>query len=103
LLNKEVSGAIAAPNERIGHWLVSYYRVRTRSGHALGVGTIVNDISDRKRAEDRQTTQFAVTRIIAESENRYDAIPALLETICRSIGWDLGEFWRVSAEKDLLL
>jgi signal transduction histidine kinase len=62
----------------------------------------VNDLSARKRAEDRQATQFAVTRIIAESENRYDAIPALLETICRSISWDLGEFWRMNTEHTLL-
>jgi PAS domain S-box-containing protein len=102
VLNMEVSGAIAATNWRAGHWLVSYYLVRTRSGHALGIGAIVNDISARKRAEDRQATQFAVTRIIAASENRYDAIPALLETICLRIGWDVGEFWRVDDEKELL-
>jgi PAS domain S-box-containing protein len=63
---------------------------------------ILRDISARKRAEDRQAIQFAVTRIIAESENRYDAIPALLRTICRSIAWDLGEFWRVNTDTNLL-
>lgn len=103
VLNKEISGITVATEGQIGHWLASYYLVRTRSGHALGIGAIVNDISARKRAQDRQTTQFAVTRIIAESENRYDAIPALLETIGRSIGWDLGEFWRANAENSLLL
>ncbi len=102
LLNKEISGSTTALSGRAGHWLISYYLVRTRSGPALGLGAIVNDISARKRAEDRQATQFSVTRIIAESENRYDAIPALLETICRSIAWDLGEFWRVNTERDLL-
>ena len=102
VLNKELSGLTAATHGRTGHWLISYYQVRTRSGHALGLGTIVNDISARKRAEDRQATQFAVTRIIAESENRYDAIPALLRTICRSINWDLGEFWRMNTEQNLL-
>jgi len=102
VLNKEVSGLTAATNGRVGHWLISYYLVRTRTGHALGLGTIVNDISARKRAEDRQATQFAVTRIIAESENRYDAIPALLAAICRGIAWDLGEFWRMNSEKNLL-
>jgi len=60
------------------------------------------EIAERKRAQVRQATQFAVTRIIAESENRYDAIPSLLETICRNIAWDLGEFWRVNTERDVL-
>lgn len=102
VLNKEVSGATAATNGQAGHWLISYYLVRTRSGHALGLGAIVNDISARKRAENRQATQFAVTRILAESENRYDAIPALLRTICRGVDWDLGEFWRMDTEKNRL-
>ena len=102
VLNKEVSGSTAATNGLAGHWLISCYLVRMRSDHALGLGTIVNDISARKRAENRQAIQFAVTRIIAESENRYDAIPALLRTICRGIDWDLGEFWRVNTEKNLM-
>jgi len=67
--------------------------------HAI---TLDQEIAERKRAEDRQATQFAVTRIIAEAENRYDAIPTLLETICRGIDWDLAEYWRVDTETDLL-
>ncbi|MEO7913548.1 MAG: GAF domain-containing protein [Roseiflexaceae bacterium] len=102
VLNHEISGSTAANNGRVGRWMISYYLVRTRSGQALGLGTIVNDISARKRADDRQATQFAVTRIIAESENRYDAIPSLLAAICRGIDWDLGEFWRVNIEQNLL-
>jgi signal transduction histidine kinase len=102
ILNKEISGSTAATIGKIGHWLTSYYLVRTRDGQALGLGAIVNDISARKRAEDLRITQFAVTRIIAESENRYDAIPALLRTICSGIHWDVGEFWRVDTEQDLL-
>ncbi|HEU5097577.1 MAG TPA: GAF domain-containing protein [Roseiflexaceae bacterium] len=60
------------------------------------------ELHERKRAAERQATQFAVTRIIAEAENRYDAIPALLEAICRGTAWDLGECWRVDAESNLL-
>jgi signal transduction histidine kinase/CheY-like chemotaxis protein len=60
------------------------------------------ELAERKRATERQSTQFAVTRIIAEAENRYDAIPSLLEAICRGTAWDLGEYWRVNAETNLL-
>jgi signal transduction histidine kinase/CheY-like chemotaxis protein len=67
--------------------------------HAAAIG---QEIAERKRAENRQATQFAVTRIIAEAENRYDAIASLLETICRGVGWELGEYWRVDAETNLL-
>jgi len=102
LLNKELSGTLAGTKRRAGPWLISSYLVRTGDGEVLGVGVILNDISARKRAEDRQATQMVVTRIIAESENRYDAIPALLAAICRSISWDLGEFWQVNSDASLL-
>ena len=36
---------------------------------------------ERKQIERRQALQVAVTRILAESDTRYEAIPLLLETI----------------------
>ena len=35
------------------HWLSSYYPVRTADGEVIGVGAVVMEITDRKRADDR--------------------------------------------------
>ena len=35
------------------HWLSSYYPVRTAEGEVIGVGGVIMEITDRKRAEDR--------------------------------------------------
>ena len=35
------------------HWLSSYYPVRTADGETIGVGGLIIEITDRKRADDR--------------------------------------------------
>ena len=35
------------------HWLSSYYPVRTADGETIGVGGLIMEITDRKRADDR--------------------------------------------------
>ena len=55
----------------------------------------ITDITQRKHAERRQNTQFAVTRVFAESGQLEDAIAPLLQAICEGLGWELGELWYV--------
>jgi len=69
--------------------------------HRLFTGT-VRDITRRKRAERRLAAQYAVTRVLAESTTLREAIPKMLQCICEGVGWDLGEFWRVDTEANLL-
>ena len=35
------------------HWLSSYYPVRTPDGEVIGVGAVIMEITDRRRADDR--------------------------------------------------
>jgi two-component system cell cycle sensor histidine kinase/response regulator CckA len=63
---------------------------------------IVRDVTERKLAERRLAAQYAVTRVLAESTTLGEAIPRLLQCICEGVGWDLGEFWRVDPEANVL-
>ena len=67
-------------------------------------GIVVNsrDITDRKRLEQRLTIQYQAARILAESESLSVAAPRLLQVICESLEWDLGQLWIVDREADLL-
>lgn len=73
-----------------------YYR-----GRLVRVGAI-RDISEKKRNERRQAAQYAVTRVLAESASLAEATPQLLQVICESLRWKLGEFWRVCDGTNLL-
>ncbi len=53
----------------------------------------VRDLSAQKRAERETAAQHSVARVLAESPTAEDAIPALLEALGQSMGWDLGGVW----------
>ena len=52
-----------------------------------------NDITRRKRAEQRQTVNLAVTKILAESPGLTEAVPRILQTVCETLAWEVGAFW----------
>ena len=67
-------------------------------------GVVVNsrDITERKRLERRLTVQFEAARILAEAESLTNAAPKLLQMLCQSLGWDLGQLWIVDRDVDKL-
>jgi PAS domain S-box-containing protein len=66
-VGQEISGETPATPGRRRHWLASHYPVRTPEGHVLGVGAVVVDITEQKRAEgalreaDRRKDEFLAT------------------------------------------
>jgi PAS domain S-box-containing protein len=94
----EVEAGTPSTPDLVRHWLASYYPVLSADGEALGVGCVVEEITDRRRAERRTELQLAVTRILAEADATEEAVPRVLETICRTLGWDVACFW--STERD---
>ena len=52
---------------------------------------LFRNITLRKRQERLRSTQFEITRIIAESTSEQEALPKLVETIGINLGWEVGE------------
>jgi len=61
-----------------------------------------NDITERKRAEQRQMVNLAVTKILAESPALTYAVPRILQNVCETLGWEAGGFWTHDPEADIL-
>ena len=61
------------------------------------IGAIV-DITERKRAEQRQAIEHRVTRILSESETPGAAMPGVLAAFCETLGWACGARWRLDAK-----
>src|SRR5262245_34128980 len=55
-----------------------------------------------KRAERLMAAECAVTRVLAECTSPSQAISRILQTICESLGWKLGEFWSIDLKANLL-
>jgi diguanylate cyclase (GGDEF)-like protein/PAS domain S-box-containing protein len=95
----------------------TYWHHRRKDGTAMDVETIshpfnldgrsarlvlVNDITERKRAEQRLQMGHTITRILAESRSVEDALPQALRTICESSGWVYGQRWALNKPANLL-
>src|SRR5580765_7327768 len=70
-------------------WLTSYYPVLDRDGDALGVGAVIEEVTDRRRAEQRTELQHVATRILSAADAVDSAVARVLETVCEALGWDV--------------
>lgn len=63
---------------------------------------VLRDITERKRAEGRLRAHYTTTHILAESSTIAEATPKIIQAICESLGWDLGELWLVDRQANVL-
>ena len=71
-------------------------------GDAYIFSAFVRDITDRRRAKRRLASQYAVTRVLAETTTLEEAVPKIIQAIGESLEWDLGVFWRVDKATGVL-
>lgn len=64
--------------------------------------SVSRDITEQKRAEGRLHAQHAVARALAEASSLTEAVPRVLEAVCRSSAWDWGAFWQADERANLL-
>src|SRR5262245_30460372 len=71
-------------------------------GDAYIFSAFIRDITDRRRAERRLASQYAVTRVLAEATTLEEVVPKIIRAIGESLEWDLGVFWRVEKVNGML-
>ena len=78
-------------------WLEVNSRPLRSKGQAQPSAVVVSfsDITKRKRAEERLTAQYSVTRVLSETRSLEDAVPKIIQAVGQSLEWDCGVFWRV--------
>jgi PAS domain S-box-containing protein len=72
------------------------------AGDTYVFNAFLHDISERKRAERLQASQFAVTRILAESADLSTAVPLLLRALGEGLDWEIAEMWLVDPAAPVL-
>ena len=83
--------------------------IMSDNGECLSMLAMVTDVSDaypqaaqRKRTEQRQRVQYAVSRVLAEATTVADALPTILQSLCESLGWQVGTIWSVDRQVNVL-
>jgi PAS domain S-box-containing protein len=71
-------------------------------GEAYIFSAFIRDITARRRTERQLASQYAVTRVLAESRTLEEAGPKILQAICESLEWELGVFWRLDRQSSVL-
>jgi PAS domain S-box-containing protein len=62
----------------------------------------VTDITERKRFERRHAAQYAVTRVLSESNTLEEATPQILQLVGETLGWSIGALWQVDGASRLM-
>ena len=76
--------------------------VRGPDTKPLYLQSVAVDIRDRKRAEVLQAARFAVTQALVTSPGWEKAAPGVLEGLCRTLDWELAEYWEVDPEREAM-
>src|SRR5438105_4251893 len=72
------------------------------SGRPRRMFGTVQDITERKQAEQRLVAQHNVTQILAQAATLQEATPKILQAVCECLVWDVGVLWRVDREAGVL-
>lgn len=78
--------------------LVSKFPVRDAAGQIYGVGGIATDITPRKRAEEELRLLESITRAVSEAADFQSALRAVLQQVCDTTKWVLGQAWMPVAD-----
>ena len=62
----------------------------------------LRDITERKKAENRLSAQYAVTRALAESNTINEGASKILQVVCESLAWEYGSLWTVDRRSNVL-
>ncbi len=89
---------IGHPSLQRGRCLVVEARpLRDDAGAVRGGVAVFQEITARKRAEQRLAAEIAATRVLAESDSLGEAAPRILQAVAENLEWDLAVLWRVDA------
>ncbi len=79
-------------------WVRENAKAVRRSGNDAIVLIACEDITERRRAEQRRDALYAVTRVLAEADSLTAAAPHLLGAIGANLEWEWGALWSIHRE-----
>src|SRR5258706_586716 len=72
------------------------------SGKFIGYRGLSKNITARKRGEQLQALEHAVSRNLADADNASDGLKGAIRAVCETEGWDCGRYFRVDEKAGVL-
>ena len=79
-------------------WVRENAKAVQRPGNATIILIACEDISERRRAEQRRDALHAATRVLAEADSLGTTAPHLLRAIGENLEWEWGALWSIHRE-----
>ena len=76
--------------------------VHDASGKAVGYLTLIADVTERERTEQRQDLENAVRLLLADARSLEEAMPRVIQTLCQSLGFAYGARWIVDSKERVM-
>lgn len=76
--------------------------LRNDGNQIVGFAKIVRDITDRYRTEQRLAAQVALTNLLNSDEPFTSMASRFLQTICETLGWDIGALWKIDEAAEVI-
>jgi PAS domain S-box-containing protein len=76
--------------------------LRDESGRPRRMFGTVQDITERKQAEQHLVAQHTITQILAGAATLPEVTPHILQAVCECLGWDLGALWSLDRQAGVL-
>jgi PAS domain S-box-containing protein len=70
--------------------------------YAITTLSLAGLVNERKRADRHLSGSLSVTRILAESPALSDALPHMLQRICKTFGWEVGAMWILDTDTNVM-
>lgn len=77
--------------------------VYDNTGNLGGFTRVVRDLTERRQLEQRQSTQYAVAKILASASTPEEAIPKTLRLLCDLTGFDGACLWIAQSDQEGLI
>ncbi len=72
------------------------FPIRDAAGKVYRVAGVAEDITARKRAEQRRHLQYETARLLAAGESPAETMAKLLQAVATTVGWGVGQFWEMT-------
>ena len=100
ILNRRME--VSAQHKDGHEFLVELSVSPARIGESYMFGAFVRDITERRRAERRLASQYAVTRVLDDAVTLEEAMSRVMQAVGESLEWELGVFWKLDKPAGLL-
>ena len=78
------------------------FPIRDAAGVVYRIAGVAEDITARRREEQRRRLQYEVARLLAAADTLEATVPKLLHAVAAAFDWAVGEFWEASGEPEKL-